>query len=112
MTTSYLEPSRRPPSSTAVVEVENATVHRRQPTSPAWERIAPGREKAAPPAPPGLCQAATRERSRRGLRGGRVCRPWNRPRGGDQEPEPFFFSFFVKGPVDVDINDRYFTVIM
>jgi hypothetical protein len=62
MTTSYLEPSRRLrrrlPSSTAVAEVETATVHRRQPTSPAWERIAPGREKAAPPAPPGLCPAA------------------------------------------------------
>jgi hypothetical protein len=52
MTTSYLEPSRRlrrrRPSSTAVAEVETATVHRRQPTCPAWERIAPGREKAPP----------------------------------------------------------------
>jgi hypothetical protein len=67
-------------------------VHLRQPTSPAWERLAPGREKAAPLALPGLCPVARAGGSdegeeKEGARAGRVSALLESFTGGGEKEE-------------------------
>jgi hypothetical protein len=73
-------------------------VHRRLPTSPAWEKHTPGREEAPAAGTARALPGGSRQRRRRGEEEGegstreQIRSPLGRPRGDDQEREAFFFN--------------------